>query len=161
MIYGLKREAIALRAAEAIALAMACLAPWAYGSVGPLARLGLALGTAGVVILAAIADGTRSRGRRLLGLTSLGSVGLVLLALLQAMPLPPGLLRVASPAAASLRAELLPAAPERVTGDPGPVVPLPLPRLSRHPGATFGRGRQPSWGLAAAAGRTRPAPGFR
>ena len=123
--------------AEAIVLVMAGVAPWAFGSIDAWAEFGLYLGSAAIAILLAIADGRKSRAHRLLCLPSLGLAGLMLLALFQATPLPPGLLRWISPASSSLRSEVLPIAPERVRGDLGPVVSLPLPRLSQNPGESL------------------------
>ena len=116
---------------------MACLAPWAFGSVMAPARLAILAGTAAVALLVAFADGTAPRSRRLTCLPSLALAGLIGLALFQAAPLPEGVLRLISPGSASLRAALLPAAPERVLGDQGPIVPLPSPRLSQDPDATI------------------------
>jgi hypothetical protein len=123
--------------AEAIVVGMACLVPWAFGSVPAWAQLALRAGTAVVVLLVAIADGTALRARRLTCLPSLALAGLIVLALFQAAPLPEGLLRVLSPGSASLRSALLPASAERVLGDPGPAVPLPTPRLSQDPDETI------------------------
>ena len=124
-------------AAETIVVGMACLAPWAFGSVPAWAQLALHAGTAAVTILVVIADGTTPRARRVLCLPSLGLAGLILLALFQATPLPGGVLRLLSPASASLRSGLLPPAPERVLGDPGPLVSLPPFRLSQDADATI------------------------
>jgi tetratricopeptide (TPR) repeat protein len=127
----------ARRVAEGIAVGIACLAPWAFGSVDAWAEFGLYVGTAAIAGLVAVADGTSSRSRRLLCWPGLGLAGLALLALFQAVPLPGGLFPWISPASATLRADLLPRAPELVVGDPGPVVPLPWLRLSQDPGESL------------------------
>jgi O-antigen ligase len=123
----------ARQVAEGIAVGMACLAPWVFGSVDAWAEFGLYAGTVAIAGLVAVGDGTSSRSRHLLCWPSLGLAGLALLALFQAAPLPGGLFPWISPASATLRADLLPRAPERILGDTGPVVPLPSPRLSQDP----------------------------
>jgi O-antigen ligase len=128
---------LARRVAELIVVGMACLAPWAFGSVDAWAEFGLSVGTAVVVALVAIADGTSSRARRSCCLTGVGLAGLVLLALFQATPLPPMLFRWVSPTSATLRADLLPLSPEKILGDTGPVVPLPSLQLSQDPGESL------------------------
>src|SRR3954454_22305629 len=90
------------RVCEAIILVMACLAPGAFGSVEAWAELVLELGIAGVTILGFIADGRSDRTRRLLCVPSLALAGLVLLATVQATPLPAGILRRIDPTTAAL-----------------------------------------------------------
>jgi O-antigen ligase len=125
------------RASEALILAMACLAPWAFGSVEAWAEFVLELGIAGVTILGAIADGRSDRSRRLLCVPSLALAGLVLLAVVQAIPLPAGILRRIDPTTAALRAGLMPGTPERVIGDPAPPVAPPPATLSQDREATL------------------------
>jgi hypothetical protein len=112
---------------------MACLSPWACGAAKAWAKLALYAGIALVALLGVVAGRGQERTRPLRCGPSLALGGLVLLSLVQAMPLPGGLLRRIAPATAALRADLLPAAPERVAGDPAPPVPLPAPTLSQHP----------------------------
>ena len=89
-------------ATEAMSLALACLAPWALGSVHAQAELGLELG----IVLLVIAVGVRAAWgdwspewrRRLFCLPSLALAGLTVLALAQAMPLPKGVLSHLAPA---------------------------------------------------------------
>lgn len=119
------------RVSEAIILAMACLAPWAFGSVEAWAELGLELGIAAVTILGTIVGGRSDRTGRLLCVPSLALAGLVLLAVVQATPLPGGLLRRVAPTEAALRANLVPGAPERVLGDPAAPVARPPLTLSQ------------------------------
>jgi len=122
------------RCSEAIILTLACLAPWAFGSVEAWAELVLDLGVVLVAVLGVI-DG-RGRDRTpsgLFGLPGLALAGLALLALAQATPLPKGVLRLVDPAAAAARSALIPAAPEHVVGDSGPPVALPKATLSLVP----------------------------
>ena len=125
------------RAPEALLLALACLAPWAFGSVEAWAQLALEVGLVLVTALGWL--GRRGPGwrRDLLCTPSLALGGLVLLAVLQATPLPGNLLGRASPSAAALRSSLVPDRSERVAGDPGAPVRPPAPTLSQEPGATL------------------------
>lgn len=123
--------------AEAIVLGLACAAPWMLGSVAPWSELLLLLGAGLAAILTAV-SGRIGVGSR--GLTSgpgLALAGLVLLALVQAAPMPGKLLGVLDPSAAALREDLLPSTPETVIGDSLPPIPLPPPTLSESPGATY------------------------
>ncbi len=125
------------RIAEAVILAMACLAPWAYGSVDAWAEFGLDVGVVAIAILgSAVAIGT-GRGRHWLCLPSVALFGLTSLALLQATPLPGDVLRRIAPSEHASWASLVPGTPERIMGDPGPPVALPAPTLSQDPGATI------------------------
>lgn len=124
-------------ASEAILLAMACFAPWAFGAVDAWAEFVLELGVALVTILAAITGLRSDPTRRLLCLPSLALAGLVLLAVVQAVPLPAGLLGRIDPTAAALRRDLLPSEPERILGDERLPVPLPASTLSLEPGSTL------------------------
>jgi O-antigen ligase len=125
------------RASEAILIAMACLSPWAFGAVEAWAELGLEIGVVLLAVLWAWGGRRTDRGRALYCAPSLALAGLVVLALFQATSLPGGVLRVFSPATATLRASLIPPAAERVAGDPGQVVSLASATLSQNPEATF------------------------
>src|SRR5262249_42963469 len=108
------------RLAEVVVIGMACAAPWLFGSVDAWAQLALELGAGLVAVLAALWGGGSIRWKNLVSVPSLALGGLVALALVQASPLPGRLLGVLDPSAASLRADLVPGAPERVIGDDGP-----------------------------------------
>ena len=121
---------------EATSLVMASLVPWAYGAVDAWAER--ALGS-GVVLLAILGLGIVARSgnwRRMAGVSSILLAGLVVLALAQAAPLPAGLLRILSPATASLREGLAPGVPQAMGGDPGPGVAPP----SSHTHGLYGIG---------------------
>ena len=126
------------RLSEGIILGMACVAPWMFGAVDAWTGFVLELGTGLVATLAALSGRASIRWRNLAGLPGLGLAGLVMLALVQAAPLPGRLQAVLDPVAASLRATLLPGVPERVIGDSGPPVGLPPATLSQEPEATLG-----------------------
>ena len=134
-------------ASELILTAMACLSPWAFGSVEEWAQLGLALG---VVLLALLwASGGRPLERRaaVCCLPSLALGALVALALLQAAPLPEALLGALSPAAARLRTGLIPQTTANSSAAiPDRAVALPAATLSQDPEGT----RHAAAGLAAA-----------
>ena len=103
----------ARQVSEAIVLASACLAPWAFGAVDAWARFGLDLGIVLLAVLAVLIGRGSNRGRGLPCIPSLALAGLVLLALAQAVPLPGSLLRWAAPGTYALRASLTPGVPER------------------------------------------------
>lgn len=132
----------ARRASEAIVLAMACLAPWAFGAVDAWAQFGLDLGIVLLASLAAPIAWGSDRGRGLPCIPSLALAGLVLLALAQAVPLPGGLLRWVAPGAHALRTGLTPGAPGRVRGDAAPPVAPPAAAVSQDPDATLGTAMQ-------------------
>jgi hypothetical protein len=128
------------RIAEGILLALIVLAPWGFGGVDAEAELALYAGVAAIALLRVVAGGGVNLGgwATLGNGLNLGLAGLVGLCLAQAVALPDErALGVLAPAKAALRAELLPLAPERVDGDPGPVVPLPPPTLSLDPERTW------------------------
>src|SRR4051794_34882013 len=75
------------QAAEAIVLAMACAAPWAYGAVDPWAQLLLALGLVVLTVLGFVIGLRTPRGRFLLCLPSVALAGLAALAFVQSAPL--------------------------------------------------------------------------
>src|SRR5947207_13616796 len=83
---------------EVILLAMACLAPWAFGSVEAWAELGLYLGVAALGVLGALAGRGSASRRHVLCTPGLALAGLALLAWAQASTLPPGVLRRLDPA---------------------------------------------------------------
>ena len=139
---GRRPDGRARRASEAIILAMACLAPWAFGAVDAWAQFGLDLG---IVLLAVLAFfNGRESGRRpgLVTVASLALAGLVVLALLQSASLPGWVLRRVAPGTCSLRASLTPATPERVKGDDAPPVAAPASTVSQDPDATLGTAMQ-------------------
>jgi len=122
---------------EAIILAMVCLAPWAFGAVEAWAELGLYVGIGLTAVPGALAAWTSDRPGPRACLPGLALAGLTLLALAQAAPQPEPLLRRVAPATAALRSRLLPGVAERVSGDPGPPVPLPAPTISQDPEASI------------------------
>jgi hypothetical protein len=103
-----------VRLSEALLVSMACLAPWAFGSVEAWAECLLAAGIALLAVLRLVIGGiTRiDRTRQLLSLPSLALGGLALLAVLQAIPAPGSLVATISPATVRLRGELVPAGPQ-------------------------------------------------
>jgi len=117
-------------ASEAILIALACLAPWAFGAVEAWAEFVLFVGIFLLAILALVIRAGTDRSRALFCLPSVALGGLVLFAAWQTIPLSPGFLQRISPATAGLRAGLTPPAPERVSGDEGATVPLPLTSIS-------------------------------
>ncbi|MBV8611970.1 MAG: O-antigen ligase family protein [Singulisphaera sp.] len=129
-------------ASEMIVLAIACLAPWAFGAVDAWAQFGLDLGIVLLALLAALIGRGSNRGRGLLCVPSLALAGLVLLALAQAVPLPGSLLRRAAPGTYALRAGLTPGVPERVRGEEAPPVAPPSTTVSQDPDATLGTAMQ-------------------
>ena len=123
--------------AESLIIGLSCLAPWAIGAVTSWAVLGLDLGVALIGILTAASLWRSGRRWPTLGLPSLALAALVLLALLQATPLPPRVLQAIAPSLAARRAALVPAEPERLAGDERPPVPLPQATLSVIPGESL------------------------
>src|SRR5208337_1097112 len=121
---------------EIIVLGMACLAPWAFGSVDAWAEFALALGIALLGTLAMFTRPGSNAMRRLTCLPSLALGGLAVLAIAQAMPLPAGFLRRLDPVTAALRGDLLPSHPEIVLGDPAAPVAFPPHTVSLEPGVT-------------------------
>ena len=126
----------AARAAEVTVIGLACLAPWAIGAVDDWAVLCLDAGVAFVGLLTALSLWRTGRRWPVIGLPSVALMGLVLLALFQAMPLPVGLLKTVAPSSYARRLALLPAEPERVSGDERTPVALPSPTLSSVPDET-------------------------
>ena len=121
---------------EIIVLGMACLAPWAFGSVDAWAELALALGIALLGTLAIFSRPRINPMRRLNCWPSLVLGGLAVLAVAQATSLPAGFLGWLDPVTAALRGTLLPAQPEIVLGDPAAPVAFPPQTLSLEPGVT-------------------------
>lgn len=115
------RSTVRLRlAAEAIVLSMACLAPWAFGSVEAWAQLALALGTTLLVFLRLFLGlGTRFSFRQLTCAPSLALAGLALLAAFQGISMPAPILERLAPSTAHFRAELTPDAAQYLVGEPG------------------------------------------
>jgi O-antigen ligase len=126
-------------AGGALTLVLACLAPWAFGSVDAWAELGLDVGVGLAAVLAVAAGPTSgpSWRRRLLCTPSVALGGLVLLALLQAAPLSDGILAWASPSMMTLRKEVLPDVPAHVLGDASRPIPRPTATLSQNPEAAI------------------------
>jgi hypothetical protein len=131
------RTRVCRYACEAVMLAMACLAPWAFGATDAWAELGLNIGLALVVVLGFLGQLDAGRPGLRINTPSLALAGLVVLGLAQAAPIPDAALRWASPATASLRASLVPMTPERVVGDPNPPVPLPPSTIGQDPEAAL------------------------
>ena len=121
---------------EIIVLEMACLAPWAFGSVDAWAEFALALGIALLGTLAIFSRPRINPMRRLNCWPSLVLGGLAVLAVTQATALPAGFLGWLDPVTAALRGDLLPAQPEVVLGDPAAPVAFPPRILSLEPGVT-------------------------
>src|SRR5271157_202830 len=121
---------------EIIVLGMACLAPWAFGSVDAWAELALALGIALLGTLAMFTRPGINPMRRLNCLPSLALGGLAILAIAQSTSLPAGFLGWLDPVTAALRGDLLPAQPEVVLGDPAAPVAFPPHTISLEPGMT-------------------------
>ena len=115
---------------EIIVLGMACLAPWAFGSVDAWAEFGLALAIALLGVLAMFSRSGTEPIQRLSCLPSLALGSLAVLAVVQALPLPAGLLGWLDPTTAAFHANLLPAHPEIVFGDPAAPVAFPAHTLS-------------------------------
>lgn len=124
-------------ATEATLIAMACLSPWALASRGALAQFGLACGVLLLALLRSLAGWRVGDRRLLLNLPSLSLLGLVVLGWLQAAPCGETALKIVAPGAASLRASLIPAAPERVAGNSDAPVSLPPATISQYPEATL------------------------
>ena len=122
--------------AEGAVLALACAAPWMFGSVEAWAVLVLEVGVGVAAVLVAVMGCGPAVWKNLTGWPSLGLAGLVGLAAIQASPMPARWHAALDPAGASDRAALLPDAPERVQGDTGPPVRRPPATLSLNPGAT-------------------------
>jgi O-antigen ligase/tetratricopeptide (TPR) repeat protein len=121
---------------ELIVGAMACLAPWAFGSVDAWAEFGLGIGVAVLAIFSAI-NAWRSNGSlRLLNTPALAIAGLALLAWFQTVPLPAGVYKWIDPSGIALREGLVPATPQGVRGDDDPPVAPPALTLSQNPDAT-------------------------
>lgn len=117
-------------ASEAVILALVCLAPWAFGSVEAWAELAIDLAIGLLAVLDLVASG-RARGRGLLSeAPGLALLGLAVLALAQATPLPTGVSGVLAP---GLAGGVAPAVSERIPGDPGPPVALPPPTATVAP----------------------------
>jgi len=121
---------------EIIVLGMACLAPWAFGSVDAWAEFALALAIALLGMLAMFARPGINAMRCLTCLPSMALGGLAALAIAQAMPLPAGFLRWVDPVTAACHGDLLPAHPEVVHGDPAAPVAFPPHTISLEPGMT-------------------------
>jgi hypothetical protein len=124
------------QAAEAVALALAVLAPWAFGSVEAWAELGIVAGVALLTLLGVLRDALGGApglppARRLRCGPSVALAGLAGLALLQASPLPGGLLARLDPPAARRLATLAPPGAEAVADGRGVPVPPPPEALGQ------------------------------
>lgn len=115
---------------------MACLSPWAFGAVEAWSEGLLYLGVFLAAALVAVSPPWADRTRSLFCPPSLALAGLVVLALAQVTPLPPGLLRRVAPASAALATDLVPRPSERVPGDASPTVAPPAPVVSQNPELT-------------------------
>src|SRR5262245_25738251 len=92
------------RISEAVLLPLACLSPWAFGAVEAWAELLLDLGIALLGVLGLIVARGSDRVRHLVCAPSLALGALAILAVVQAVPLPAGVLRAIAPPTAALRA---------------------------------------------------------
>ncbi len=128
---------VAKGASEALLLAMAVLAPWAFGSVDAWAELALGGGVVLLALLGLFTNHGPGSARRWLCLPSLALGGLALLALTQAVSLPTSVVKVLAPAMESLRGGLVPNLPQVVLGDPGDPVAPPSSTLSLEPEASM------------------------
>jgi O-antigen ligase len=104
---------------EAIVMGMACLAPWAFGSVEAWAQLVLALGLAVLVVLRLVI-GLHSRSAiwQWTNVPSLAFAALALFAAFQAISWPAPRFGEFAPSTAQLRADLVPEGPQSVIGEP-------------------------------------------
>jgi tetratricopeptide (TPR) repeat protein len=118
---------------EGIVLLMVCGSPWAFGAEEPVFEFILAMGLAGLALLWGLRGCLEGRPLWAGGAAAWCLGGFVLLGLLQVMPFPPPLLRVASPGSARLRDDLLPAQRESL---PDEGFAPPAPTISLYPGAT-------------------------
>jgi O-antigen ligase len=129
---------LAGRAAEGVAIALACLAPWAFGSVDAWAQLGLWV-LIGALALLGLISGRLPAGRSaLLCPPSLALGGLAILATLQAVPVTAGAIAAVAPDLAALRTALAPERPQGVASGAGRPVAPPAPTLSVEPDASAG-----------------------
>jgi O-antigen ligase/tetratricopeptide (TPR) repeat protein len=120
-------------ASEGIVLGVACLAPWAFGSVDAWAELALEASIAVLTILRAFVGRDASRGRRPICIPSLAIGGLALLGVAQTIPLPTAVLKAIAPGIAETRTRLVPDSPASVVGDTGAPIAPPLATLSLVP----------------------------
>ncbi|HJZ94733.1 MAG TPA: O-antigen ligase family protein [Gemmataceae bacterium] len=119
---------------EILVLAMVALAPWAFAAVHPLSLLLLSVGLSIALLLwAAVLLIDRRLGVGFCPVVAC-LIGIVILGLWQLAPLPDTTLTVLSPATAQLRADLIPADSEGLTGEDS--VPRPSATLSLDPGTT-------------------------
>jgi O-antigen ligase/tetratricopeptide (TPR) repeat protein len=136
--WGSRTAAHIRTAIEVVVLALACLAPWAFGAGEPLFEFVLYLGLAVVLLLWAariLLEWRLSLRKCPLALCLLG---LAVLALWQLLPLPRPVLQRLSPNTAGVYDRLLPAEQEVLPGgEPAnAVMPAPGTTLSLYPGAT-------------------------
>lgn len=130
-------------AAEAVLLLLALAGPWALGAVDAWAVLLLDLGVGLAALLAVVGLALDPRPRHvarfrraLVSWPSLALVALILLALLQAAPLPETLVAALNPPLAEIQRNLLPETLQPIAGDSLDPVPLPTLRLTLDPEAT-------------------------
>ena len=112
------------RASEAMVLAVVILAPWAFGAVEAWAGFLIAAAIVGMTLLGTVSGCLAPDNRVVFATPALALVGLALLALAQAAPLPRGL--------------SAPLPPVRVIGDPGPAVPPPAATIAQDREAAIG-----------------------
>ena len=124
------------RLAEGVVLTTVCAAPWMLGSVQAWSEFVLILGIGIAALLVAISSRHPGLRKNVFSVPSLALGGLILLGAFQSLSIPAAILRGLDPSAGALRADLLPAEPERIAGDRAAPVPLPSPTLSQEPGAT-------------------------
>lgn len=107
-----RADAVLRGTMEALVLAIVCLSPWAFGAVEPIHEFLLQVGLALLLVLwaARVVVGGGLCWAKCPVLLCVA--GLFLLAVLQNVPLPSGLLQTLSPATARLHEQLLPAQPE-------------------------------------------------
>jgi O-antigen ligase/tetratricopeptide (TPR) repeat protein len=126
-----------LRAAgEAVLLAMALLSPWAFGSVEPPYEFALSAGVLLLVALWAAHSAVTGRFRFRLDIVTTCLGGLVLWSAIQLVPLPEGVIAIASPARAEWHRTLLPQQSEVLPGEDGPAPRSAFVPLTIDPSAT-------------------------
>ncbi len=129
-------------ATEVLLLSMACLAPWAFGSVEAWALTALDAGVIALAILGNFTGRSRPEGGRQVCLPGIALAGLALLGFVQSAAITSG--QPGATSASNVGGVAI--ALERVVGDLGSIVPLPAATLSRIPEET----RNVAWRLVSA-----------
>jgi O-antigen ligase len=123
---------------ELIIQLMACLSPWAFGSVDAWAEFGLGICVALLAVLSAINIWKSATPSRLQNAPGLAIGGLALLAWFQIAPLPASVYQRLDPSGFALARDLIPTTtPQSVRGDDDPPVAPPSLTISEDPDATL------------------------